>query len=98
MTKLRKVLFSCATICAGIVLALVVCGFVYGSPALPTLSHGPVGPPPCDGTVVAHGPVGPPPCDGTIVAHGPVGPPPCDGTVVAHGPVGPPPCDGTVAA
>src|SRR6185295_12101465 len=93
MTKVRKFIYSCATICTGIVLALVVSAMLSGS-LLPTFAHGPSGPPPDDNTFLAHGPSGPPPDDGTLLAHGPSGPPPDDGTLLAHGPSGPPPDDG----
>ncbi|MBZ5632222.1 MAG: hypothetical protein LAO55_03760 [Acidobacteriia bacterium] len=85
MRKFRSSLVLCATICAVIVLALMVGAIAYGSSNLRLLSHGPVWPPDDDGNggnIIGHGPVWPPDDDGNggnIVAHGPVWPPDDDG-------------------
>ena len=82
MTKLRRSLVLCGTICAVIVLALMLSAITYGS-SLQLLSHGPVPPPSDDGeggNIISHGPVPPPSDDGeggNIIFHGP-GPPPSD--------------------
>ena len=80
MRKLRSSMVLCGTICAVIVLALMISAVSYGS-SLQLLSHGPVFPPDDDtngGNIVAHGPVFPPDDDtngGNVIGHGPVFPP-----------------------
>jgi len=86
MTKLRGSLVLCGTICAVIVLALMISAVTYGS-SLQLLSHGPIPPPSGDGdnggNIISHGPIPPPSGDGdnggNIISHGPIPPPSGDG-------------------